>query len=136
VVVELSTAMILLAAAGLFGESLDHLLRVPLGINPDHLVTIDIEAPSAGYDTDARAIALARLVTAQTEGLPGVTSVGIAENGVPLSGNSKTSWFRVLGRPWHGEDDEVTSGTLAPPISTRSAPACCGAARSRRPRIN
>jgi hypothetical protein len=44
VVLELAAAMILLAAAGLFGKSLYHLLHVPLGINPDHLVTIDIAA--------------------------------------------------------------------------------------------
>jgi predicted permease len=107
VVVELATAMILLAAAGLFGKSLYHLLHVPLGINPDHLVTIDISAPSTAYGKDPQAIALARLVAAKAEGLPGVTSVGIAENGAPLSGNGNTTWFRVLGRPWHGEHNDV-----------------------------
>jgi predicted permease len=107
VVVELATAMILLAAAGLFSKSLYNLLRVPLGINPDHLVTIDIAAPDATYGTDTKAIALARLVCAKAEALPGVTSVGVAENGVPLSGNGNTTWFRVLGRPWHGEHNDV-----------------------------
>ena len=107
VVVELATAMILLAAAGLFGKSLYHLLHVPLGINPDHLVAIDIAAPDANYGKDPQAIALAHLVAGKTEGLPGVTSVGVAENGVPLSGNGNTTWFRVLGRPWHGEHNDV-----------------------------
>jgi macrolide transport system ATP-binding/permease protein len=107
VVVELATAMILLAAAGLFGKSLYHLLHVPLGINPDHLVTIDIAAPDAAYGKDSQAIALARLVAAKTEGLPGVISAAVAENGVPLSGNGNTTWFRVLGRPWHGEHNDV-----------------------------
>ncbi len=107
VVVELATAMTLLAAAGLFGKSLYHLLHVPLGINPDHLVTIDISAPDATYGKDWQSIALARLVAAKTEALPGVASAGIAENGVPLSGNGNTTWFRVLGRPWHGEHNDV-----------------------------
>jgi macrolide transport system ATP-binding/permease protein len=107
VVLELATAMILLAAAGLFGKSLYQLLHVPLGINPDHLVTIDIAAPNATYGKDPQAIALARLVAGKTEGLPGVTSVGVAENGVPLSGNGNTTWVRVLGRPWHGEHIDV-----------------------------
>jgi macrolide transport system ATP-binding/permease protein len=107
VVVELATAMTLLAAAGLFGKSLYHLLHVPLGINPDHLVTIDISAPDAAYGKDSQSIALARLVATKTEALPGVASVGIAENGVPLSGNGNTTWFRVLGRPWHGEHNDV-----------------------------
>jgi predicted permease len=107
VVVELATAMILLAAAGLFGKSLYRLLHVPLGINPDHLVAIDIAAPDANYGKDPQAIALARLVAGKTEGLPGVTSVGVAENGVPLGGNGNTTWVRVLGRPWHGEHIDV-----------------------------
>jgi predicted permease len=107
VVVELATAMTLLAAAGLFGKSLYHLLHVPLGMNPDHLVTIDISAPDATYGKDSQSIALARLVAAETEALPGVASAGIAENGVPLSGNGNTTWFRVLGRPWHGEHNDV-----------------------------
>jgi len=107
VVVELATAMILLAAAGLFGKSLYHLLHVPLGINPDHLVAIDIAAPDANYGKDPQAIALAHLVAGKTEGLPGVTSVEVAENGVPLSGNGNTTWFRVLGSAWHGEHNDV-----------------------------
>jgi predicted permease len=107
VVVELATAMMLLAAAGLFGKSLYHLLHVPLGINPDRLVTIDISAPDAAYGKDWQAIALARLVAGKTEGLPGVTLVGVAENGVPLSGNGNTTWVRVLGRPWHGQHIDV-----------------------------
>lgn len=107
VVVELATAMILLVAASLFGKSLYHLLHVPLGINPDHLVAIDIAAPDANYGKDPQAIALARRLAGKTEALPGVTSVGVAENGVPLSGNGNTTWVRVLGRPWHGEHIDV-----------------------------
>ena len=107
VVVELATAMVLLAAAGLFGKSLYYLLRVPLGIVPDHLVTLDISAPDAEYGKDPQAIALARLISGKTEALPGVTSVGLAENGVPLTGNGSTIWLRVLGRPWHGEHNDV-----------------------------
>jgi predicted permease len=66
-------------------------------------VAIDIAAPDANYGKAPQAIALARLVAGKAEGLPGVTSVGVAENGVPLSGNGNTTWLRVLGRPWHGE---------------------------------
>jgi predicted permease len=123
VVVELATAMILLSAAGLFGKSLHHLLQVPLGINPDHLVTIDIAAPDASYGKAQQAMALARLVVAKTEGLPGVSSAGIVENGAPLSGNGNTIWFRVLGRPWHGEHNDVArrhvSGTYFGTLGAR-----------------
>ena len=107
VVLELATAMVLLAGAGLFGKSLYHLLHVSLGLNPDHLVTIDVAAPNSRYGKDPQALALARLIASRTETLPGVTSVGIAVNGVPVSGNGNTTWFRVLGRAWHGEHNDV-----------------------------
>jgi hypothetical protein len=63
VVIEMAAAMVLLVGAGLFGKSLYYLLHVPLGMNPDHLVTIDIAAPNLSYGTDPRARALARLIT-------------------------------------------------------------------------
>ena len=107
VVLELATAMVLLVGAGLLGKSLYRLLHVELGLQPDHLVTMDVAAPRSGYGTDAQAIALARQIVARVESLPGVISVGISANGVPLSGNGNTTWFRVLGRPWNGEHNEV-----------------------------
>jgi predicted permease len=107
VVLELATAMVLLAGAGLLGQSLYRLLRVEIGVRPDHLATIDVYAPAETYGKNPQAIALARLVTSRVEQLPGVTSVAIAENGIPLSGNGNTTWFHVLGRPWHGEHNDV-----------------------------
>jgi macrolide transport system ATP-binding/permease protein len=107
VVLELATAMILLVGAGLLGKSLYRLLHVDLGLQPDHLVTMEVAAPKASYAKDAQAIALARQIVSRIEGLPGVKSAGIASNGVALGGNGNTTWFRVLGRPWHGEHNET-----------------------------
>jgi hypothetical protein len=45
VVVELATAMILLAGAGLLGRSLYRLLNVELNFRPDHLATVRVAAP-------------------------------------------------------------------------------------------
>jgi predicted permease len=107
VVLELATAMVLLAGAGLLGKSLYLLLHVGIGLRPDHLVTMDVAAPKAGYAKDEQAIALVRQIVSKAETLPGVESVGVATNGIPLGGNGNTTWFRVLGRPWHGEHNEV-----------------------------
>ena len=108
VAIELAIAMVLLVGAGLFGKSLYYLLHVPLGIRADHLVTVDIAAPNSSYgEKPHEALALSELITNRTETLPGVTSVGVAANGVPLSGNGNTIWLRVLGRPWHGEHYDV-----------------------------
>ena len=107
VVMELAVAMVLLAGAGLLGQSLYRLLHVEIGLRPDHLATMEVYAPQENYGKDAQAIALARLVTARVEALPGVISVGIVENGIPLTGNGNTAWFHVVGRPWHGEHNDV-----------------------------
>jgi macrolide transport system ATP-binding/permease protein len=107
VVLELATAMVLLVGAGLLGKSLYRLLRVDIGLQPDHLVTMEVAAPRATYGKDAEAVALARQIVSRMESLPGVKSAGISTNGLPLSGNGNTTWFRVLGRPWHGEHNEA-----------------------------
>jgi predicted permease len=114
VVVELTTAVVLLASAGLLGKSLYRLLHVNLGLQPDHLITMDISAPKAAYNSDAEKIALAREVVSRVEGVPGVRSVGISTNGLPVTGNGNTTWFRVLGRPWHGEHNDVPERDVSP----------------------
>jgi macrolide transport system ATP-binding/permease protein len=106
VVLELATAVVLLVVAGLLGKSLYRLLRVDIGLQPDHLVVLQVSAPNAGYGEDQQAIALERRVVSKLSELPGVTSVGISSV-LPVDGWGNTSWFRVLGRPWHGEHNEA-----------------------------
>jgi macrolide transport system ATP-binding/permease protein len=107
VVVELATAMVLLVGAGLLGKSLYRLLRVDIGLRPDRLVTLQIAAPDSGYARGQQAMALERQIVSRIENLPGVESVGVSHLGLPLDGNGNTSWFRVMGRPWHGEHNEA-----------------------------
>jgi predicted permease len=114
VVVELATATVLLAGAGLLGQSLYRLLRVNLGFEPDHLVTLNIELSGSSYGTDREILALTKMMFDRIRSIPGVTSAGIARRGVPLDGNSNTIWFRVLGRPWHGEHYEAPSRSISP----------------------
>jgi predicted permease len=107
VVVELATAMVLLAGAGLLGKSLYRLLRVDIGFQPDHLVTLKVGAPDATYGKDEQAIALEHLLLSRISTLPGVRSVGVSQLGLPMDGNGNTTWLWVLGRPWHGERYEA-----------------------------
>lgn len=118
VVVELATAMVLLVGAGLLGKSLYRLLRVDIGLRPDHLIALQVAAPDSSYVSPQQAITLERKIVSQVKNLPGVESVGISARGLPMDGNSKTTWFRVSGRPWHGEHNEaperhVSSGYFA-----------------------
>lgn len=114
VVVELATATVLLVGAGLLGQSLYRLLRVHLGFEPDHLVTLNVALSGSSYGTDHEILALTKMMFDRIRSIPGVTSAGIARRGVPLDGNSNTIWFRVLGRAWHGEHYEAPSRSISP----------------------
>jgi macrolide transport system ATP-binding/permease protein len=114
VMIELATAIVLTTGAGLLGRSLYRLLTVDLGIDPNHLATIEVVAPPSTYGTDARAIALERQLVSRIEVLPGVKSAAVVVNGVPVSSNGNTTWFRVLGRPWHGEHYDAPQRYISP----------------------
>lgn len=54
VAVELAVAVVLLTGAGLLGQSLYRLLHVPLGFDPDHLATAEVEVPAKGAEKISR----------------------------------------------------------------------------------
>ncbi len=108
IVVELAIAMVLLVGAGLLGKRLYRLLHVDVGFQPGHLAALDIMAPNAryGYGKEQQAITLGRQIVVATASLPGVKSVGIGSV-LPVKVNGNTDWIRFVGRPYHGEHNEV-----------------------------
>lgn len=106
VVLELAIALVLLAGAGLLGKSFYRLLHVDLGFQPDHLAMLDVAAPRASYPDAGPMIALGRQVVSRIASLPGVESVGLSSQ-LPVFGNGNTDWIRFVGRPYHGEHNEV-----------------------------
>lgn len=113
VVVELATAVVLLAGAGLLGQSLYRLLTVKLGLQPDHLVVINVAAPNTRYSKDPQAIELERKVIAEVSAIPGVNSLGIATKS-PVSYQGNTTWFKIAGRPWYGEHNDTPFVCVTP----------------------
>jgi macrolide transport system ATP-binding/permease protein len=113
VVLELATAVVLLVSAGLLGKSLYLLLHVNLGLQPENLATLQVSAPKSAYPKDPDVIALTRKVMREVSQLPGVKSVGVSTD-LPVNGWGDTSWFRVIGRPWHGEHYEVAERDVSP----------------------
>ena len=105
VVLELAIAVVLLAASGLLGKSLYRLLRVDLGFEPDHLATLTISAPEAGYGEDGKAVGLENEIVRRFKAIPGVQSVGIGSM-MPVECNCNTTWLRVVGLPWNGEHND------------------------------
>jgi hypothetical protein len=78
VVVELAIAVVLLAGAGLLGQSLYRLLHVPLGFDPNHLATVKVMAPDSVYKDDEQTVRLYREIVHRVSILPGVESAGIS----------------------------------------------------------
>ena len=106
VVVELATAMVLLAGAGLLSKSLYRLLNVDLGFQPDHLATLRVGAPDTSYGKDEQGLALERDVVDRISKLPGVESVALTKR-LPVSYNGNTRWIRIVGHEYNGEHNEV-----------------------------
>jgi macrolide transport system ATP-binding/permease protein len=105
VVVELTTAVVLLVSAGLLGKSLYRLLNVDIGFAPDHLATLYVTMPGS-YNSDQEVMALERRMVSHIKNLPGITSVGISTSR-PASSWSLAANIVVTGRPWSGEHNTV-----------------------------
>jgi macrolide transport system ATP-binding/permease protein len=106
VVIELATAMVLLTSAGLLGKSFYRLLHVDIGLQPDHIATVHINAQPEKYNKDEKQAALAREIVSSLANLPGVKSAAVTTK-LPIEDADGTTGFRVVGRPYHGEHNEV-----------------------------
>ena len=106
VILELATAVVLLAGAGLLCQSLYKMLHVDTGMRPDHLATLSLSASAATYPKEAQKVALVRDLTYRLSAIPGVKAVGISSD-LPIHGWGDTTWFRIVGRPWHGEHNDT-----------------------------
>jgi predicted permease len=113
VVLELTTAMVLLVAAGLLGKSFYRLLQVEPNFEPNHLITMRVRAPRSAYEKDEASLALQRRVLEEVKRLPGVTSVALTDT-LPLSWNGNTDWIRFVGRAFNGEHNEVNQRAVTP----------------------
>ncbi len=113
VVVELSIAVVLLVGAGLLGKSFYHLLHVDLGFDASHLATLQMAAPEKTYPRPEQKVALFREINRRLAALPGVESVGITSD-LPVQCNCNTDWIRIVGKPFHGEHNEVDERDVTP----------------------
>jgi predicted permease len=106
VVIELATAVVLLAGAGLLGKSLFKLLHEDLGFRPDHLATLNIGLPSLTFSKNEQQVAFEHALLERAGRMPGVQSVAVT-NMLPVSCNCDTDWVRFVGRPYNGIHNEV-----------------------------
>ncbi len=98
VVSEVAIALVLMIAAGLLLESFGALLRVPLGVETNGRLTMELFLSPARYNEgDPRASLYLEQVRQRLEVIPGVKSVGIVDS-LPLEGGASTD-LEIFGRP-------------------------------------
>jgi predicted permease len=117
VVLELATAVVLLAGAGLLGQSLYRLLHVEIGFDADRLATLYVYGPPSKYSLERECVTLERQIVSGLASLPGVTSVGISSH-FPVRSNDGGTWIQILDHPEKGNhndtlDRDVSAGYLA-----------------------
>ena len=95
VVGQVAMSALLLLGTGLMLRSLAAAERIDPGVAADHLVTLNMNPDSIGYDR-ARAVALFRRVVETVQSLPGVASASFAFN-KPLT-SSATALFYLEGK--------------------------------------
>ena len=113
VVVELAVAVVLLAGAGLLGKSFYRLLHVENGFDTTHLATVQVMALKSSYAKPEQQVALFREIERRLSAMPGVEHVGITTN-LPVQCNCNTDWIRIVGKPFHGEHNEVDERDVSP----------------------
>ncbi len=113
VVAELIIAVVLLVGAGLLGKSFYRLLHVETGFDITHLASAQVMVTPNSYTKPEQKLALLREITRRLSALPGVQSVGITSD-LPLQCNCNTDWIRIVGKPFHGEHNEVNERDVNP----------------------
>ncbi len=107
VTAQIALALMLLAGAGLMVKSAAHLQATPVGVRPDHVLTVRIDLPRASYTAERAGLFWSHL-TERLSGLPGVEAVGLG-NCPPVSGgcNNTSFWMPSVGRSRTGKDPLV-----------------------------
>jgi predicted permease len=139
VTTQITLALVLLVGAGLLARSFLNLQRTDLGMDPGHVLTLQVQLPSATYDDPLQRTRFHRSFHYRVAALPGVEAVG-AVSWLPGSGvfndwgfryqneSGETAWgdanFRVIeggyfdalnielraGRPFQITDDTENPG--------------------------
>ena len=113
VILELTTAMVLLVGSGLLSKSFYRLLQVETGFETNNLITMRVTAPRSDYSKEEQALVLGRRVVDEVKNVPGVTAVALVDH-LPLTFNANTDWIRFVGRPYNGEHNEVNKRAVSP----------------------
>jgi predicted permease len=113
VMLQVAVSVLLLVCAGLLARSFANLMRIELGIEPDHLLTFAVDPRLNRYD-DERAAAFYAALTDRLAALPQVVRVSAAR--VPtIAGEGSSGNITVEGFTPGAEGDTDTSYNVVGP---------------------
>jgi len=115
VVAQIALATMLLAGAGLLGESLLQLLQVQLGFNPTGVVTARVTLIGPRYSEPAASVRFYGDVLERLRALPGVQAAGAVDE-LPLASGTNRFAFTLDGEPRPPRGSEpIARGALITP---------------------
>src|SRR5262249_33235438 len=88
---EIALSLVLLVAAGLTVRSFIRVQQVPVGFNPDHVLTVTLNPPANRYATQAQRADYWEHVLTTLQRIPGVDAAGAISRLPLLPGNSTRS---------------------------------------------
>ncbi|MEP6993473.1 MAG: ABC transporter permease [Acidobacteriota bacterium] len=81
---QMALAVLLLLGAGLMLRTLNALMHIDLGFDPQHVLTLQLRPPEASYEKPEAVVAFYRELLDRVRGLPGVRAAGIVRS-LPLA---------------------------------------------------
>jgi predicted permease len=115
--VQTAIAVLLLLGAGLMLRSLDALMRIDLGFEPEGVLTLELRPPESSYEKPEAVVAFYRALLDKVRGLPGVHSAGLVRL-LPLAteigdwGLDVEGFEESPGRNAKGDWQVVSDGAL------------------------
>jgi putative ABC transport system permease protein len=119
VVCEVCVATVLLVGAGLLIRSFGRLLAVPLGFNPDHVLSMRLSLAPSRYKREIDRAAFVERVLDQTSSLPGIKSVAVVSR-LPLTSGRSTRTMDIKGRTPEPAGDPAPDYLVVSPDYFRS----------------
>src|SRR5213079_1484571 len=98
IVGEVALALVLLVAAGLLLRSFSRLQAVPVGLDPQNVLTMELSLPPYKYPDEVRQTAFYRRAVEAVRALPGVKSAAFIAP-LPLGFGGWQSGVHIEGEP-------------------------------------
>jgi putative ABC transport system permease protein len=115
VIAQVALAVLLLAAAGLTLKSFWRSQQVPLGFNPQGVLTMSIALPPSRYDPPEKIVRFFDQLVEKVRGIPGVSAAAVCNN-APFDHHEWDSSFHITGTPPdpHGQEPISEMAIVSP----------------------